>query len=97
MTWEPGRDRIEQLLADGELEAVTPDKYGRIRRARNTFEYPDSDSAEPTPDDVRDAITIAPEAQDAASTILEQASSALGHECPRAAPETARRPSRARQ
>jgi hypothetical protein len=25
MTWEPGRERIQQLIDDGEIEQVTPD------------------------------------------------------------------------
>ncbi len=31
MTWEPGRERIRQLIDDGEIEQVTPD----ITIARN--------------------------------------------------------------
>lgn len=46
--------------------------FGRIRRARNTFEYPSTIAPGPSPDDVRDAITTATEARDAAMTILEQ-------------------------
>jgi hypothetical protein len=46
--------------------------FGRIRRARNSFEYPDSDTAGPTTDDVRDAIDTATATRDAAATILEQ-------------------------
>lgn len=46
--------------------------FGRIRRARNTFEYPSTITPGPSPDDVRDAITTATEARDAAMTILEQ-------------------------
>jgi HEPN domain len=46
--------------------------FGRIRRARNTFEYPSTITPGPSPDDVRDAITTATQARDAAMTILEQ-------------------------
>lgn len=46
--------------------------FGRIRRTRNTFEYPSTITPGPSPDDVRDAITTATEARDAAMTILEQ-------------------------
>lgn len=148
MTWEPGKDRIDKLLADEELEQVTPDhevaerllndaerhletaasakssddasgayqlaydalrksaaallaaqglratsrgghiavqdaaeaqfgstvrafkSFGRVRRTRNRFEYPDSSGAGPSSDDVDDAIKVATEASTAASTIL---------------------------
>jgi hypothetical protein len=46
--------------------------FGRIRRARNNFEYPTTIAPGPSPDDVRDAITTATQARDAAVTILEQ-------------------------
>jgi HEPN domain len=46
--------------------------FGRIRRARNSFEYPSTDTPGPSPDDVRDAISTATQARDAAATILEQ-------------------------
>ena len=46
--------------------------FGRIRRARNSFEYPSTDEPGPSPDDVRDAITTATQAREAAATILEQ-------------------------
>jgi len=46
--------------------------FGRIRRARNNFEYPSTITPGPSPDDVRDAITTATQARDAAMTILEQ-------------------------
>jgi HEPN domain len=46
--------------------------FGRIRRARNAFEYPSTITPGPSPDDVSDAITTATQARDAAMTILEQ-------------------------
>jgi hypothetical protein len=46
--------------------------FSRIRRARNNFEYPSTITPGPSPDDVRDAITTATQARDAAITILEQ-------------------------
>jgi hypothetical protein len=46
--------------------------FGRIRRARNNFEYPSTSTPGPSSDDVRDAITTATQARDAAMTILEQ-------------------------
>lgn len=46
--------------------------FGRIRRARNTFEYPSTVTPGPSPDDVNDAITAATQARDAAVTILRQ-------------------------
>ena len=114
MSWEPGRDRVTDLIHAGELEPVTPDErvarrllddagrhldtataavasddlsgayqlaYDalrkiaaalRIRRSRNRFEYPDSDTAGPSRDDVHDAITTATAARDAAATILDR-------------------------
>lgn len=150
MTWQPGHERIEDLLAAGELEQVTPADsvasllledagrhlataatavetgdlagayqlaydalrksaasllavqglratsrgghlavqeaviaqfgsiarvfraFGRIRRARNSFEYPSTTTPGPVPDDVTDAITVASQARHAAVTILDQ-------------------------
>lgn len=45
--------------------------FGRIRRARHRFEYPDSDTAGPSSDDVRDAHATATAVRDAVVTILE--------------------------
>jgi len=150
VTWQPGRDRIQQLINNGELDQVTPDtevarrlltdagrhlttastaasagdlagayqlaydafrksaasllavqglratsrgghlavqeaaiaqfgstvrvfrSFGRIRRARNTFEYPSTDTPGPSADDIADAVTTATQARDAAATILDQ-------------------------
>ncbi len=41
--------------------------FGRIRRARNNFEYPSTVAPGPSPDDVRDVIAAAIQARDAAS------------------------------
>jgi hypothetical protein len=46
--------------------------FGRIRRARNSFEYPRTDAPGPSRDDARDAITTATQAREAAVTILER-------------------------
>jgi hypothetical protein len=46
--------------------------FGRIRRARNSFEYPSSNSSGPTSDDIDDAIAIATQVREAATTILDQ-------------------------
>lgn len=46
--------------------------YGRIRRARNNFEYPSSETPGPSPDDVTDAVEVATKVRDAAATILQQ-------------------------
>lgn len=46
--------------------------YSRIRRARNTFEYPDADTPDTTHNDVTDATTTATKALAAATTILDQ-------------------------
>jgi len=150
MTWEPGRERVQQLIDDGEVEQVTPDiavarrlladagrhlstaaaakaagdmsgayqlaydafrksaaslleaqglratsrgghlavqesvtaqfgtvvrvfrSFGRIRRARNSFEYPSSSTPGAAAEDVDDAVKIAAEAHSAAGTILDQ-------------------------
>jgi hypothetical protein len=150
MTWQPGRDRIEELLQAVELERVTADRsiaqlllddasrhlataatasssgdlsgayqlaydalrksaasllaaqglratsrgghvaiqeavlaqfgstvrvfrsFSRIRRARNSFEYPSTAAPGPSSDDVNDAITAATQAREAAATILQQ-------------------------
>jgi uncharacterized protein (UPF0332 family) len=45
--------------------------FGRIRRGRNRFEYPDADTAGPTREDVDDAVQSATAARDAA-TILHR-------------------------
>jgi hypothetical protein len=46
--------------------------FGRIRRSRNAFEYPDSGSPRATEADVEDAIATASRALDAARVILDQ-------------------------
>lgn len=46
--------------------------FGRIRRARNSFEYPTADTPGPSADDVDDAVSTATRARAAAATILEQ-------------------------
>jgi hypothetical protein len=150
MTWEPGRERIQQLIDDGEIEQVTPDitiarklladagrhlatasaakaagdmsgayqlaydafrksaaslleaqglratsrgghiavqdavtvqfgaavsifrSFGRIRRARNSFEYPSSSAPGPAGEDVDDVVKVATQAHTAAGTVLDQ-------------------------
>lgn len=150
MTWEPGRERVQELIDAGEVDRVTPDSeiarrmlqdaerhlataaaakragdlsgayqlaydalrksaaslleaqglratsrgghlavqeavtaqfgtavrafrsFGRIRRARNRFEYPSSDTPAPVDDDVEDAVAVATEVRKAAATILDQ-------------------------
>jgi hypothetical protein len=47
--------------------------FGRIRRARNSFEYPSTVTPGPSADDVSDAIDAATQARQAAVTIIEQA------------------------
>jgi hypothetical protein len=46
--------------------------FGRVRRARNSFEYPSSNSPGPTSDDIDDAIAVATQAREAATTIIDQ-------------------------
>lgn len=150
MTWQPGHDRIQELVAAGELEQVAPADsvaslllddagrhlataaaaaetgdlagayqlaydalrksaasllaaqglratsrgghvavqeaviaqfgstahvfraFGRIRRARNSFEYPNTTTPGPASEDVTDAITVATRAHLAAVTMLDQ-------------------------
>ncbi len=150
MTWQPGQDKITDLVSDGELERVEPSEdtagrllqdatrhldtaavallsgdlsgayqlaydslrksaasllavqglratsrgghiavqdavlaqfgasvralrsFARIRRARNTFEYPSTTTPGPSVDDVNDAITSATAVYDAAQEILQQ-------------------------
>lgn len=150
MSWEPGRERVRDLIDTGEVERVTPDlaiarrmlddagrhlatasqakvagdlsgayqlayhalrksaasllevqglratsrgghlavqeavtaqfgttvrifrSFGRVRRARNSFEYPSSASPGPASDDIDDAIAVATQAHEAATNILDQ-------------------------
>jgi hypothetical protein len=150
MTWQPGRDKIADLVSDGELERVEPSddtcgrllqdaarhldtaavalsggdlagayqlaydalrksaasllavqglratsrgghiavqdavlaqfgasvpafrSFARIRRARNTFEYPSATSPGPSVDDVNDAVGSATTVYQAVQTILDQ-------------------------
>lgn len=46
--------------------------FSRIRRARNSFEYPSTVAPGPSTDDVTDAITAATQARDAAVAIVQQ-------------------------
>ena len=45
--------------------------FSRLRRARNSFEYPSTDTPDPSEDDVMDAIRVAREVNDAADKVLE--------------------------
>ena len=45
--------------------------FSRLRRARNSFEYPSTDSPGPSEDDVKDAIRVAREVNEAADKVLE--------------------------
>ena len=45
--------------------------FSRLRRARNSFEYPSTETPGPSADDVKDAIRVAREVNDAAARILE--------------------------
>jgi HEPN domain-containing protein len=45
--------------------------FSRLRRARNSFEYPSAESPGPSEDDVKDAIRVAREVNGAAGKILE--------------------------
>jgi hypothetical protein len=46
--------------------------FGRIRRARNNFEYPSSNTPGPVGDDIDDAIIVATQVHHAAATILDR-------------------------
>jgi hypothetical protein len=45
--------------------------FSRLRRARNSFEYPSTETPGPSEDDVKDAVRVAREVNDAAGKILE--------------------------
>ena len=45
--------------------------FSRIRRARNSFELPSTETPGPSTDDVKDAIRVAREVNDAAAKVLE--------------------------
>jgi hypothetical protein len=45
--------------------------FSRLRRARNSFEYPSTETPGPSGDDVKDAIRVAREVNDAASKIVK--------------------------
>ena len=45
--------------------------FSRLRRARNSFEYPSTETPGPSTDDVKDAIRVAREVNDAAAKVLE--------------------------
>ena len=45
--------------------------FSRLRRARNSFEYPSAETPGPSEDDVKDAVRVAREVNDAAGKILE--------------------------
>jgi len=45
--------------------------FSRVRRARNSFEYPSTETPGPSEDDVKDAIRVAREVNDAADKVLE--------------------------
>jgi hypothetical protein len=45
--------------------------FSRLRRARNNFEYPSTETPGPSEDDVKDATRVAREVNDAADKILE--------------------------
>jgi hypothetical protein len=45
--------------------------FSRLRRARNSFEYPSIETPGPSGDDVKDAIRVAREVNEAAGKILE--------------------------
>lgn len=45
--------------------------FSRLRRARNSFEYPSTETPGPSGDDVKDAIRVAREVNDAADKLLK--------------------------
>jgi hypothetical protein len=45
--------------------------FSRLRRARNSFEYPSAETPGPSEDDVKDAIRVAREVNDAVGQILK--------------------------
>jgi hypothetical protein len=57
MSWETGSARIRELIDAG--------------RARNSFEYPTTETPGPSEDDVKDAIRVAREVNESAGKVLE--------------------------
>jgi HEPN domain-containing protein len=45
--------------------------FSRLRRARNSFEYPSTETPGPSEDDVQDAIRVAAEVNEAVGKVLE--------------------------
>ncbi len=45
--------------------------FSRLRRARSSFEYPSTETPGPSEDDVKDAIRVAAEVNDAVGRVLE--------------------------
>jgi HEPN domain-containing protein len=45
--------------------------FSRLRRARNSFEYPSAETPGPSEEDVKDAIRVAREVNEAADKVLE--------------------------
>jgi len=45
--------------------------FSRLRRARNSFEYPSTETPGPSEDDVKDAVRVAAEVNDAVGKVLE--------------------------
>lgn len=55
MTWQPGRDRIEQLVGAGELELVTPDDAVARRLIANATKHLETAAAGLAADDLTGA------------------------------------------
>jgi hypothetical protein len=62
----------EAVIAQFSTTGRAVRSFGRIRRARNNFEYPRSDTPGPIDDDVGDTVAVATEVHKAATTILDQ-------------------------
>jgi len=70
----------EAVLAQFGLTVRAFRSFGRIRGARNNFEYPSTVTPGPSADDVTDAIATATQIHHAATTILEHRPGAVSHE-----------------
>jgi hypothetical protein len=84
MTWQPGKDRISELLGSGELERVAPDQAVARRLLADAGKHLDTAAAGITGDDLAGAYQLAYDAlrKSAAALLAEQglrATSRGGH------------------
>ncbi len=73
MTWARGRDEVQRLIDDNEIERVeaSTEVADRLRRKRNDTEYPSLTTPGVTTDEATQALGIARETIDAAKKLLD--------------------------